>query len=177
MKYYIKKLVLYGFILFIAYLSLAYLMLHKDYAYERAQQNYVNGQVSANFLGHDTYSADERIRVRGSPYELLLSIEQNLTTDYLVILKTVTLRKMYNKEISFENKQEILKMPTREYNKTYPTYFSFKDLYLEYTPYLLYLEFSVRIGENIQIEKLEIPIYPNYQEYYSNTLLDMIMSV
>ncbi|ALG68209.1 hypothetical protein [Beggiatoa leptomitoformis] len=175
MKYYIKKFILYGFILFIAYLTLAYLMLHKDYAYKQAQQNYSNGQVSVTFLGHDTYSAHER--KRGSPYKLLLSIEQNMTTDYLVILKTVILRKMYSKEVSFENKQEILKTPTTEYNKTYPTYFSFKGLYLEYTPYVLYLEFSVKIGENTQMEKVEIPIYPNYQEYYSNTLLDMIMSV
>ena len=148
--------------------------LNKFYNYERVEKQYTWGTVSAKFLGTDINQ--KNLTVRGNPYELLIGIHSK--KEGTVTLLGARLHNLEKDKIIFENNEtQKSQLEYRSYDGMYRSYFSFKDLNLEYVRYKLILKFQITIEETTIEEEVELIFEKAYEEFRSNDTIDQMMSV
>ena len=148
-------------ILFVFSLGCSHVSDFEDFSYKKINISTAWGNINASLIGTDN-KIDNNHTVRSNPYELLVwfsVLEKENSPITLYEVRLLRRNGSYINIFSRKKGQEILFKPA--YNGTYDADFSFKNLFLDYEDYdifLVYKDFSLG-----KVERITIPFDKNYK--------------
>ena len=149
--------------------------LNKIYDYKPVEYGFNAGKFGAKLMGTFTKTKNETIK--GSPYELFMWFESNQKIDGSVIVERLELFDKKTKEVLFHENAGLKKTFTKKSDKMFRAYFSFKDIDLKYSSYILLLSYKIKTENSLIDELIKLEFEKDYKEYRSNKYWQRIMGV
>lgn len=136
----------------------------EDYGFKSIENEFNWGVVRAQLTGKENYHTFTAIK--SSPYELYISFSSETLKEGTIKITELKLINSKDEIVVFEQNNAIENpLQKDEYKHDYGTYFSFKNIKLEYVEMMLQMKFSLKQGDKTTEYEAEMFFEKNYRKF------------